>query len=327
MENNEEVVMKVSSFLKLVEIQTKVASVIPFLLGVIFALYRYDRFDPLLLALFFISLICVDMATTAINNFMDYKRAYHRSGYNYESHNAIVKDGLSDVQVISTIIILLSFGGVFGITLFIKTDIIVLFIGLVASFIGVIYSFGPIPISRTPFGEVFSGVLMGGFIFFITVYIEIFEKGFLHFYFSGTILHLEINLIELIIIAVVAMPLVLMIANIMLANNICDIEDDVINRRFTLPYFIGRKYAIILFEAFYGLSYLFIAIAIGFGWLPITCILVMITAIPVIKGLKLFKKSQSKAETFIIAVKNFVFIGVIYFATILMSVLIDFFVK
>lgn len=37
--------MNVSSFLKLVEIQTKVASVIPFLLGTFYILYRYDNFN------------------------------------------------------------------------------------------------------------------------------------------------------------------------------------------------------------------------------------------------------------------------------------------
>jgi len=314
--------MGIKSFLKLVEIQTKVASLIPYLIGVAFTLYRYGRFEPILLGLFFASMICVDMATTAINNFMDYKRAAHRSGYNYESHNAIVKDGLSDRQVITTIVGLLFIGGVFGLLLFLKTDLIVLFIGLVASFIGVIYSFGPIPISRTPFGEIASGVLMGGFIFFITVYIEIFEQGFIHLYLSGPVIHLEVNMIELIIIAVVAMPLVLMIANIMLANNICDIEDDVINRRYTLPYFIGRKYALLLFELLYGLAYLFILVGILMGWLPITCLLVMLTAVPVAKGLKVFKQSQTKEKTFVIAVKNLVIIGGSYWLTIIISLLI-----
>ena len=37
--------MNIKSFLKLVEIQTKVASVIPFLLETFYALYRYDSFN------------------------------------------------------------------------------------------------------------------------------------------------------------------------------------------------------------------------------------------------------------------------------------------
>lgn len=318
--------MKLTTFFKLVELQTKVASVIPFLIGVAFSLYRYETFVPVLLGLFFMCMICVDMATTAINNYMDYKRAYKREGYNYETHNAIVKDGLTEKQVITVIISLLTIGGIFGITLAIKTDLIVLLIGLAASFVGVIYSFGPIPISRTPLGEFFSGILMGGFIFFITVYIGIYEQGIIYFTLSGPLLLLEFNLLELIIIAVAAMPLVLMIANIMLANNICDIEDDVINRRYTLPYYIGRQYGIYLYEAFYGLSYLFILIGIIMSWLPVTCLLVGLTAVPVIRGLKAFRLKQTKAETFVIAVKNFMLIGGAYLLTLVLSLVINVFV-
>lgn len=311
--------MKLTTFFKLVELQTKVASVIPFLIGVAFSLYRYETFVPVLLGLFFMCMICVDMATTAINNYMDYKRAYKREGYNYESHNAIVKDGLSEKQVITVIVSLLTIGGIFGISLAIRTDLVVLLIGLAASFVGIIYSFGPIPISRTPLGEIFSGILMGGAIFFITVYLAIYEQGIIYFALSGPVLLVEVNLLELIIIAVAAMPLVLMIANIMLANNICDIEDDVINRRYTLPYYIGRQYAIYLFEALYGMAYCFILIAIIMSWLPVTCLLVGFTAIPVAKGMKIFRVKQTKAETFVLAVQNFVLIAGSYLVTLVMS--------
>ena len=37
--------MDIKSFLKLVEIQTKVASVIPYLLGTFYVLYRYENFN------------------------------------------------------------------------------------------------------------------------------------------------------------------------------------------------------------------------------------------------------------------------------------------
>ncbi|MGE5633160.1 MAG: hypothetical protein ACM3TR_19000 [Caulobacteraceae bacterium] len=82
--------MTLVSFLKLVEIQTKVASVIPFLLGTFYALYRFNRFNLSNFIIMFVSLICFDMATTAINNYIDYKKAHKIHGYNYESHNAIV---------------------------------------------------------------------------------------------------------------------------------------------------------------------------------------------------------------------------------------------
>ena len=66
--------MKIRSFLKLVEIQTKVASMIPFILGTVYSLYRFNKFNALNFLLMFISLLTIDMTTTAVNNYMDYKR-------------------------------------------------------------------------------------------------------------------------------------------------------------------------------------------------------------------------------------------------------------
>ncbi len=51
--------------------------------------------------------------------------------------------------------------------------------------------------------------------------------------------------IEFIVICLVSIPMIVGIANIMLANNICDLEEDIANKRHTLPYYIGKKNAII----------------------------------------------------------------------------------
>ena len=80
--------MNLKSFLKLVEIQTKVASIVPFLLGTFYALYTYDNFSFFNFLIMLISLEMFDMATTAINNYIDFKSAKKKEGYGYESHNA-----------------------------------------------------------------------------------------------------------------------------------------------------------------------------------------------------------------------------------------------
>ncbi|MHB1393257.1 MAG: hypothetical protein ACYCYE_09305 [Clostridia bacterium] len=74
----------------IVEIQTKVASVIPFVLGTLYSIYRFGRFNLRNFIILFIALISFDMVTTAINNYYDYKKAHKTHGYGYESHNAIV---------------------------------------------------------------------------------------------------------------------------------------------------------------------------------------------------------------------------------------------
>ena len=163
--------MSLQSFLKLVEIQTKVASVIPFVLGTLYSIYRFGVFNPRNFMIMFISLIFFDMATTAINNFYDYKNANKTKGFNYESHNAIVKYNLKESTVKITIAILLIVASVFGFMLFLFTSPVILMLGALSFAIGILYSFGPVPISRTPFGEIFPGYL-GIVIVFISIYVH-----------------------------------------------------------------------------------------------------------------------------------------------------------
>ena len=106
----------------------------------------------------FISLVSFDMATTAINNYYDYKKANKTQGFNYERHNAIVKYNLNESTVRLSIITLLTVASVFGFLLFLNTSPVVLLLGALSFSVGILYSFGPVPISRTPFGEVFSGL-------------------------------------------------------------------------------------------------------------------------------------------------------------------------
>ncbi|MFX3866422.1 1,4-dihydroxy-2-naphthoate prenyltransferase, partial [Streptococcus suis] len=47
-----------------------------------------------------------------------------------------------------------------------------------------------------------------------------------------------IKIIEIIFISI---PLVNLIANIMFANNNCDLEEDIRKHRYTLVYYIGKK--------------------------------------------------------------------------------------
>ena len=76
--------MGIISFLKLVEIQTKVASVIPYIVGTAFALYKFDNFNTKNAILLFLSMIIFDMTVTAINNYVDYIKAIKKEGFGYE---------------------------------------------------------------------------------------------------------------------------------------------------------------------------------------------------------------------------------------------------
>lgn len=318
--------MKISSFLKLVEIQTKVASVFPFLFGTLYGVWVRGSFRWLPALVMFMSLICIDMATTAVNNYMDYKRAIRREGYGYEEHNAIVKDQVEIDRVKIVIIALLSLGLIFGLVLVWLTDWIVLLIGVASAGIGILYSYGPVPISRTPLGEIFSGGFMGILIPFIAFYVQYPVGTLVEIGWHVDWMTIGIDLVLIMKLVFVSIPFAVGIANIMLANNICDLEDDLVNRRYTLVAYIGQEHGLVLYKSLFAAAYGVIVIAIAIGWLPIFAVIVIAAGLPVYKLTRQFSSKPDKKETFVNAVKSFVLIAAGMVATMLLAVAYGYFI-
>ncbi|CAH1054361.1 1,4-dihydroxy-2-naphthoate polyprenyltransferase [Paenibacillus pseudetheri] len=314
--------MNIKSFLRFVELPTKVASMIPFLMGTLYALYRFEDFYVLRFGLMFVSLLSFDMATTAINNYYDFKKASKTHGYGYETHNAIVHFKLKESTVVATIVILLALAAGGGIALVLQTGLLVFLLGGLSFLIGILYSFGPIPISRMPLGELFSGLFMGFVIIFISAYIHTDEHVVSLLLQNGWV-SLNINIVEVLYLFWFSVPAILGIAGIMLANNICDIDEDVENRRYTLPVYIGRRNALVLFKYLYYVSYLDLVVLLILGINPILVLAILLTLIPLHRNIDLFKQKQEKASTFILAVKNFVLMNAARIAVLGAAVLLN----
>lgn len=227
------------SFFDLVEIRTKLASLFPFLIAVLFTNTYFHSFHWGKTLFFFFGMFAFDMATTAINNYMDFRKA-HSEEYKYQE-NVIGKDQLSERIVVMIIFGLIGFAAIVGLTLAVQTGWLLLIMGCACCFIGVFYTFGPIPLSRMPLGEVFSGVTMGLGIFAITIYLNTYDKKL--FFMDLDMQHFALTGSTTAALAVVwaSIPLIATIANIMLANNICDLEQDIANHRYTLPFYLGKR--------------------------------------------------------------------------------------
>ncbi|WP_339318469.1 1,4-dihydroxy-2-naphthoate polyprenyltransferase [Paenibacillus sp. FSL R10-2734] len=314
--------MNIKSFLRFVELPTKVASMIPFLMGTLYALYRFEDFYVLRFGLMFVSLLSFDMATTAINNYYDFKKASKTHGYGYETHNAIVHFKLKESTVVATIVILLALAAGGGIALVTQTGLLVFLLGGLSFLIGILYSFGPIPISRMPLGELFSGLFMGFVIIFISAYIHT-DEHVVSLLFQNGWVSLNINIMEVLYLFWFSVPAILGIAGIMLANNICDIDEDVENRRYTLPVYIGRRNALVLFKYLYYVSYLDLVVLLILGINPILVLLILLTLIPLHRNIALFTQKQEKASTFILAVKNFVLMNAARIVVLGVAVLLN----
>ena len=283
----------VQRFLNYVEIRTKIASLLPFLLGLSYVLYTYKQVDIRNTLLFFISMLCFDMATTALNNYIDVKA----NGKILEFSQKTAKQILYFLLILAILL---------GLALVFYTGVIVLVLGALCFGVGIFYTFGPVPISRMPLGEIFSGLFMGLFIPFLVVFINAPEDSLIYFTFTNWLLQVSFNILDLLKLGVVTIPAITGIANIMLANNICDLDEDVKVNRFTLPYYTGVKNALNIFAALYYLGFAAIIIMVVFGILPVYGLITIVGLIPIYKNISKFRKQQSKTITFPLSVQNLV---------------------
>lgn len=109
----------------------------------------------------------------------------------------------------------------------------------------------------------------------------------------------------------------------MLANNICDVEDDLENKRFTLVIHIGVDKALFLFKLLYYFIYINITVLVILDILPIVSFLVLISYIPIKNNINKFYKKQKKNETFVLSVKNFLLINLSYAFSFIIAKLIE----
>ncbi len=295
-------------FLDYIEIKTKITSTFAFLMTVAYLLYQEQKVRWDLTLLFFASMFIFDLTTTAINNYIDTKNNHQT--LQFKRRTALL-----------IIYVLFLIGAGLGLYLAYLTDIVVLLAGALCFLCGVFYTYGPVPISRMPLGEVLSGLFYGLLIPFILLYINMP---------AGTYMTLSISLerIDLSLQVIPALSLVLFsvipfctTANIMLANNICDLEKDIAVKRHTLPYYIGRK-AVYLFAGLYYMCYIAVIAMVITRMISPLCLLSLITILPVQKNINTFLKKQEKSTTFMMAILNYIIIMGSVTLTIFISSLI-----
>ena len=311
--------INMKDIIELVELRTKIASVIPFVVGLLYSIWTFGNFNVVNMVLFFIGMVCFDMATTVMNNLMDYVKAKNET---YRQEENII--GTSSLTVKQAAMIFGSLVGVatiIGIILVVRTNIILLFVGALCFVIGIFYTFGPIPISRMPLGEVLSGVTMGFGIFWIVIFLNSPEASFAWMGLEEGMLVVRLALLDHFKVVLLSLPLVCTIANIMLSNNLCDLETDITNHRYTLVYYIGKATALKLYQGLYLISFIAMLLAVVFKIAPILMIGTLVVGIPVYKNIQLFIQKQEKKTTFALAIKNMLMIHVMQMVLLVISVI------
>lgn len=272
-------------FKALVQAQTTLLTVLPLLLGTIMAAYYYHHVNLGKTFLLIFSAICFHLAVNGHNQLSDYRRYQNSTAAQNSTNNIIKSFDISIPWAYSVLAILLLLFAGSGLYLAYLSGWPLLLLGSLSFLVGYCYSGGPYPMSQTPLGELVSGLAMGLNITLIGVYINIYNAPTYNnwFWLTGSI---------------VTLPAVFTIANIMLANNICDKDEDVVIGRKTLAYYLGTKHSLTLLQANYVLSYLGLILSAVLGYLPWLVLLSLLTVKSDYQLVQGFVKAPDKVTTF-----------------------------
>lgn len=283
--------MSVKVFLELVEAKAKIASVWPFFMGLFFSYYVFGQVNWPLAITFFVAMLLFNMAVDAHDNYSDYRGATDAASEWKRKTNIIGVHHLSVKLIRNLILLMAGSAAILGILLVIETSWPLLVMGLFCFLVGYCYAAGPRPISSTPFGEASSGLTMGFVITLISVYINTYPVQDLTWSLFWRVL-------------LVSGIAVFAISNIMLANNLCDAEEDrTLNRR-TIVYYFGKPVMLKVFVGSIVVGYLCLVVSVLLGYLPVMSLLVLLSVPLIYRNTKAFLVKQVKKKTFKYAVQN-----------------------
>ena len=261
--------MNFKIFAELIELKAKTASIFPFLLGLAYSLYHYQSVNLSALAIYFVAMFMFNCFVDIWDNYNDYHKAVDTDDYQ-KNTNIIGRENLS-MGLIKSLLAFFFFGSlILGIIVALMTGWAVFWLGLLCYAVGVFYAGGPKPLSSLPLGELLSGLTMGYVIFLICLYINSSQN------FVWSFANLATTFL-------IALPNTLLIANLMLANNTCDLEEDEANHRYTIVHYIGKKAALIWWTTALILAFVAIVVAVILGLLSPIMLLILLIAPLMIK--------------------------------------------
>jgi 1,4-dihydroxy-2-naphthoate octaprenyltransferase len=245
---------------------TLTAAFVPVLLGTALALKSGKIHFGLFIAMLIASLL-IQAATNMFNEYFDYKRGLDNE-HSVGIGGTIVRDGIKPKTVMTLAFSFYGIALLLGIYICANSSWWLALIGLICMAVGYFYTGGPVPIAYTPFGEVFAGFFMGMLIILISFFIQ-----------TGTVDSTSI---------LVSIPSMVLVGEILLANNIRDLDNDKENGRKTLAILLGKKKAINLLAGMFIFSYLWVLGLIIGGVVPAWVAIVILSAPKAIKATKGF---------------------------------------
>jgi len=214
--------------------KTLLAAVVPVMVGSALAM----SMNKFLLPYSIVALLCsilIQIGTNFTNDLYDFLKG--SDTVKRKGPRRVLASGLISVKEMKLAIVLV-FGFTFllGLYLVVSVGLLILWVGILSIFAGIIYTAGPFPLAYNGLGDVFVFIFFGIIGTMGTIYLHT----------------QEISLLAL----VVSIPVGALITNILVVNNFRDIEEDREANKITLAVLLGRSFTRWQFILLMILSYM-----------------------------------------------------------------------
>nr|WP_106785018.1 1,4-dihydroxy-2-naphthoate polyprenyltransferase [Lysinibacillus timonensis] len=289
---------------KMTRPHTLTATFAPVILGTVIALYE-AQINWFLFTAMMIACLALQIATNLFNEYYDFKRGLDTAD-SVGIGGGIVRHGLKPKNVMTVAILLYVVAAIIGVYICANSSWWLIVIGLFGMAIGYLYTGGPLPIAYTPFGELFSGALMGTGFVLIAFFIQ-----------TNTVTLFSF---------MISIPVGILVGAINMSNNIRDIEEDTRGGRMTLAILLGRNNAILALANAFVISYLWIIALVIIGDLSPWALLVLLSIPKPISAIKSFRKGDKEPQFMRVAMKSTAITNTLFSFILSIGLLIAYFV-
>lgn len=222
------------------------AAIVPVLLGAAVAAHEVT-INWLLLALALVGSIAIQGGTNLMNDYYDYKKGTDTPAVK-GTGGALLRGDMTPEQIFRAGIIAFALGSAIGLYLVYATGPFIFWLGLCSVAVGYFYTAGPFALAYVGLGELAVFIFMGPVMVLGSYY-------------------LQQPVIALPVIWA-ALPVSFVVAAILHANNLRDIDTDIINHKRTLATMLGRSGARIEFYVLVGGAFVSLLVLIALGLAP-----------------------------------------------------------
>ncbi|HLA45858.1 MAG TPA: 1,4-dihydroxy-2-naphthoate octaprenyltransferase, partial [Aggregatilineales bacterium] len=197
------------------------ATYIPIALGGVIA-WQDDAFNLLYFVLALLGTLALQIAANLFNEYFDYVKGVE-SGKSHGLGLILKNNYLTPREVFAGALLSVGFGSLIGLFFVWQTGFFILWVGIAAVFVVVMYTASPFALGYIGLGEIAVFIFMGPLIVLGTYYI----------------MTEEIKRAPI----VASLPIAFLVAAILHANNLRDLEADRIGGKHTLAVRFGRRFA------------------------------------------------------------------------------------